>query len=215
MPAEPSDVATTRTAYDTVAEDYAALLRGSVAASPYERGALDLFAGAGTAPGGGPVADLGCGSGRLTGHLRDLGLDLVGVDLSPAMVAIARREHPEVPVAVGSLGHLPLATGSLAGALAWYSLIHTPTERLAAVFAEVHRVLRPGAPLLVGFQVGDEVRGGRRRLYGHDLELDSYRRPPDLVTGAAGAAGFTEVARAVHPPEPPYDCPQAHLLLRR
>jgi SAM-dependent methyltransferase len=212
---EPADVAATRAAYDTVADDYAELLRGSLADSPYERRALGLFAEAVTRSGGGPIADLGCGPGRLTGHLRGLGLAPVNVDLSPAMVAIARREHPGVPGAVGSLGHLPLATGRLAGALAWYSLIHTPTGRLPATLAELHRVLRPGAHLLTGFQVGDEVRGGRRHLYGHDLVLDSYRRPPDLVARHAEAVGFTEVVRTVSAPEPPYDCPQAHLLLRR
>lgn len=211
---EPADVAITRAAYDTVAEDYAELLRGSLADSPFERDALDLFARVVERPGGGRVADVGCGTGRLTGHLVGPGLDLVGVDLSPGMVAVARREHPEVPFAVGSVTGLPLATSSLAGALAWYSLIHTPTERLTAAFEELRRVLRPGGHLLTGFQVGDEVRRGRRHLYGHDVALDSYRRPPDLVARCAAAAGFTEVARTVSPPEPPYDCPQAHLLLR-
>ena len=211
---EPADVAITRAAYDTVAEDYAELLRGALADSSFERGALDLFAEVMARHGGGPIADLGCGPGRLTGYLHGLGLVPVNVDISPAMAAIARREHPGAPVAVGSLGHLPLATGSLAGALAWYSLIHTPTERLTAAFAELGRVLRAGAHLLVGFQVGDEVRRGQRHLYGHDLVLDSHRRPPDLVARCAAAAGFTEVARTVSPPEPPYDCPQAHLLLQ-
>lgn len=209
---EPPDVAATRAAYDTVAADYAELLRGSLSDSPYEQGALDLFAEVVTS---GPVADLGCGPGRLTGPLQSLGLAPVNVDLSPAMVAVARRDHPEAPAAVGSLGHLPLATGSLAAALAWYSLIHTPTERLGTTLAELHRVLRPGGHLLVGFQVGDEVRGGRRHLYGHDLVLDSYRRPPDVMAQHAEAVGFTEIARTVRAPEPPYDCPQAHLLLQR
>ncbi len=91
------DVAATRAAYDTVAEDYAELLRSSLADSPHERAALGLFAELVGAAGGGLVGDLGCGTGRLTGHLVGLGLDVVSLDLSPGMVAVARREHPDVP----------------------------------------------------------------------------------------------------------------------
>ena len=57
----------TRTSYDTVAADYADLLRGAVAASPYDRAVLGLFAElVRSAPG--PVADVGCGPGRITAH---------------------------------------------------------------------------------------------------------------------------------------------------
>lgn len=199
-------------AYDTVAEDYAVLLRSWEGSIRREEEALAGFA---AALGPGPVADVGSGTGRLTGPLRALGLAVVSVDLSPGMLAVARRDHPDVPAVVGSLAHLPLADGGLAGALAWYSTIHTPTERLPHLFGELRRALRPGGLLLVGFQVGDEVRGGRRHLYGHDVVLDSYRRPPDVVAAAATAAGLVEVARTVRAPEPPEDCAQAHLLLRR
>jgi trans-aconitate methyltransferase len=65
---EPPYLRTTRTAYDTVAVDYAELVQ---------------------AAGVGPVADLGCGPGRVTAHLHSLGLSAFGVDLSPAMVAVA------------------------------------------------------------------------------------------------------------------------------
>lgn len=43
------------------------------------------------------VAELGCGPGRVTAHLRDLGLDVFGVDLSPVMIDLAREAYPELP----------------------------------------------------------------------------------------------------------------------
>lgn len=119
---EPADVSATRTAYDMVAESYAELLRDLLAESPWDRAMLATFA---ELVGPGPVGDLGCGSGRLTGHLASLGLDVFGVDLSPGMVEVARRMHPTLRFEVGSLAALDLADASLAGALAWYSLIHT------------------------------------------------------------------------------------------
>lgn len=205
------DLTRTRAAYDTVAEDYLGIVGDAFTDGSVERAALAGFA---ERVGEGLVADVGCGAGRLTGTLRDLGLDVVNLDLSPAMVAVARREHPHVPGAVGALDHLPLADGAVAAALAWYSLITTPTDRLTPVFAELRRILRPGGLLLVGFQVGDEVKH-HRHLYGHDVVLDSYRRPPDVVAAAAERAGLAEVERTVRPPVPPEDSDQAHLLLRR
>src|SRR6478609_10480393 len=123
---EPADVTATRRAYDTVAEEYAALLRDDLAQNAYDRAVLGLFAEQVRERGGGRVGDLGCGPGRIAGHLASLGLEVVGVDLSPRMVEVARREHPGLGFEVGTMAALPFGDAELVGALAWYSIIHTP-----------------------------------------------------------------------------------------
>ncbi|MCP6769125.1 class I SAM-dependent methyltransferase, partial [Klebsiella pneumoniae] len=55
----------------------------------------------------------GCGIGLLCGPLRDRGLDVLGVDLSPGMLTIARRRHPDVRFEVGSLTELDVPDGSV------------------------------------------------------------------------------------------------------
>jgi SAM-dependent methyltransferase len=65
------------------------------------------------------VSDAGCGPGHVTAHLRKLGLDAFGIDLSPAMIDVARREHPELRFEVGSMTDLELADASVAGLLAF------------------------------------------------------------------------------------------------
>ena len=47
-------------------------------------------------------------------------------------------------------------TGVLAGAVCWYSIIHTPPDQLAEAFGELARVLIPGGYLLLGFQAEGE-----------------------------------------------------------
>lgn len=142
---EASYLDATRTAYDTVAADYARLLRSELDAKPLDRAMLAAFAERVRAADAGPVADLGCGPGRVTAHLHALGLTAFGVDLSPEMVAVARRGFPELRFEQGSMTALDLADGSLGGVLAWYSTVHTPPELLPTMFAEFHRVLAPAA----------------------------------------------------------------------
>ncbi|MDS0138866.1 MULTISPECIES: methyltransferase domain-containing protein [unclassified Amycolatopsis] len=210
---EPAFVTETRIAYDTVAGSYAEQLRDLLDESPWDRAMLTTFAElVGTS---GPVGDLGCGPGRLTGYLASLGLDVFGVDLSPGMVEVARRTHPGLRFEVGSMAALDLGDGHLAGAVAWYSLIHTPPAELPPVVAELARVLAPGGRLLTGFQVGDE----RRHIthgYGHDVSFDAYRLPPDYVADLCVAAGLVVEARLVREPHGPYEkTPQAYLLARK
>jgi SAM-dependent methyltransferase len=212
---EAPDLAETRASYDTVAGDYAELLRDELAHQPLDRALLATFAEHVQAIGGGPVADLGCGPGRITVHLEALGLDAFGIDLSPGMVEVARRTYPHLRFGVGSIAALELPDGGLAGALAWYSVIHTPPERLPAVFAEFARVLRPGAPLLMAFQAGDE-RVHLQQGYGHRVSLHAWRRNPDGVAELLHQAGFDVRVRVLREPEPPKEkSRQAYLLATR
>src|SRR6266536_93059 len=159
----------TRESYDAVIADY--VDRVSVGASaerwpvgsdlairPLDRALWAVFAEWVRAAGDGAVADVGCGPGRVTKALKDLGLDVFGVDLSPEMIALARRMHPDLRFEVGSMLSLDMPDGSLGGVMASYSIIHIPWEHRPQVFAEFHRVLTPGGQLMLAFQVGDDRR---------------------------------------------------------
>ncbi|MFG1778924.1 class I SAM-dependent methyltransferase [Micromonospora sp. NPDC049048] len=190
-------LADTRDSYDTVAASYAELVRDLLADAPHERAALASFAELVLAAGGGPVADIGCGPGRVTAHLHEHGLDAFGIDLSPAMVQIARRDHPHLRFEVGSMTDLALADASVAGVVAWYSLIHVPDEEVGPVFAHFRRVLRPGGLLLLGFHVGDESRLKTEGYGGHPMKVHVHRRRPEKLAVWLRAAGFTVVAETI------------------
>ncbi|MFD6680495.1 class I SAM-dependent DNA methyltransferase [Micromonospora parva] len=184
-------LARTSTSYDTVAVSYARLVRDLLAEAPYERAALASFAELVRGTGGGPVADVGCGTGRITAHLHALGVDAFGIDLSPGMIEVARRDHPGLRFEVGSMTDLDLPDGSVAGLVAWYSLIHIPDEEIGGVFTHFRRVVRPGGPLLLGFHVGDETTLKTQGYGGHPMNVHVHRRQPAQVAAWLAENGFT------------------------
>ncbi|WP_137992081.1 class I SAM-dependent methyltransferase [Streptomyces vilmorinianum] len=100
-----------------------------------------------------PVLDIGVGTGIVAAELTARGHRVVGIDLSPGMLARARARLGN-RVAVGDAGRLPVRTASVTQAVSTWLLHAGPDRR--AVFGEAARVLRPGGRYLV-----IPARGGR------------------------------------------------------
>lgn len=185
----------TADAYSAVAVRYAEFARDALDSQPLDRAVLAAFAEL-AAAGDGPVAELGCGPGQTTAHLRDLGLPVFGVDLSPVMIDLARAAHPDLRFEVGSMHALDLADGALRGVVSWYSVIHTPEADMPGYLAEFARVLAPGGHLLLAFF---ESAGEPVTAFDHKVTT-AYRWPIDELAALAGAAGFAEVGRMLREP---------------
>ncbi len=109
----------------------------------------------------GRVVDLGCGSGLWAAELCQAGYDVHGVDISAAMIALARRRAPQATFRRGSLltARLPRcdAVTSLGECLSYTFDVHAGTRALAGLFRRVHHALRPGG--LFVFDVATPGRG--------------------------------------------------------
>ncbi|MEU0666765.1 class I SAM-dependent methyltransferase [Streptomyces lavendulocolor] len=210
----PAYLAAVRASYDTVAADYARLVKPPAEMGPTALSVLAAFTGLVRGSRLGPVADMGCGPGRVTAYLAGAGLPMVGLDLSPRMVGPARRAYPGLPFVVGSMTAAGFGSGTLGGVLAWYSTHHTPPEWLPVVFGEFHRTLAPGGHLLLGGHVGDE----RRRpveAYGHPVTYESHLLPLDRIAGLLERTGLVVTARLEEAPTGPAGRTYAYLLVRR
>ncbi|XRQ16230.1 class I SAM-dependent DNA methyltransferase, partial [Actinomadura welshii] len=193
----------TRDSYDVTAAGYAEETRDLLDRLLHVRAGVVLFSELVRAIGGGPVADVGCGPGHTTALLRELGADAFGIDLSPAMIEIARREHPGARFEVGSMTDLQLDDGSLAGVLAWWSLIYIPDEAVPGVLGQFHRVLRPDGVLAVGFHVGDESK--LETVGEGDQRVQTYvhHRQASQVADWFREAGFVVEAQHLLNPDGP------------
>lgn len=146
----------------------------------------------------GAVLDLGCGPGHLTDYLRSLGADATGIDVVPEFIAHAQAAHPSGDYRLGSFEKLAAASHSIAGILAWGSLIHLPPHDLDGVLAEFRRVMAPAGTLVVAVFVGDEVAA-----FDHKV-VTAYRWPVDEFSERLARAGFAEVERLQRPADGTY-----------
>jgi len=206
-------------AYDAVAGAYDRQLSDELDAKPLDRA---LLTGVVELVGAGTIADVGCGPGHVTRFLAQRHPDVVGIDLSPGMIAVAREQASELALEVGSMLRLPVADGTWAGVIALYSIIHLTADERVAAFGEFARVLRRGGWLLVAFHVDipEFAAGQVSRLttwFGERVEIDGYFLDPSDVLGPLQAAGFALVASLERQPTPGAEYPsrRCYLLCQR
>jgi SAM-dependent methyltransferase len=203
-----------RDTYDRAAEAYARQFLDELAHKPLDCALLDVFA-AELRGRDGVVVDLGTGPGQVARHLQARGLSVLGVDLSPGMIAQARALHPALRFREGSLLALGDPEETYLGATAFYAIVHFTPEEVLAALRELFRVLRPGAPALLAFHVGEEVVALTEFL-GHAVALAWRFFPLETVTRLAQEAGFAvdlELRRRAYPREHPST--RGYLLLRK
>jgi len=216
----PNEVAVgAQAVYDASAEDYGRQFGDELDAKPPDRALLAALV---ELSGPGTIADVGCGPGHVTRYLADHHSDVVGIDLSPAMIAVARARAPEFVYTVGSVLSLPVADRALAGAVAMYSIIHLASDQRAIAFSEFARVVRPGGWLLVAFHVDSpEFAAGEinhlTEWFGRNVQLDGYFLSPDAVTAELADAGFASEAKTERRSIPAVEYPsrRCYLLAQR
>jgi SAM-dependent methyltransferase len=168
--------------------------------------------------------DIGCGEGRLTRHLKQLGHTIVGIDASPSLVSAARATDPSMKIALADAAALPLKDECADLAIAFMSL--HDIDAMPAAVREIARTLKPGgrfclaivhpinsagrfeavsadAPFVIKgdylrpFEYSDAVERG-----GLSMTFHSQHRPLESYFAALEQAGFlVEVLREPNVPD--------------
>ncbi|MFJ9041753.1 class I SAM-dependent methyltransferase [Streptomyces sp. NPDC102406] len=192
----PADLDVVRESYDQVADNYADLMvttgMGDIRRHPWLKAPIDAFADSVGALG--PVLDVGCGPGTVTGYLAERGLDVSGVDLSPRMIENARRLYPRCRFGVASATELDLGEASLGGVLGWWSLFNLPREVLPQVLDHFAYALKPGGYLLTATHVGDEDVERTEAYGGVPVRWTTHQWRPERLVDLIEQAGLRTVA---------------------
>ncbi|HXF40845.1 MAG TPA: class I SAM-dependent methyltransferase [Blastocatellia bacterium] len=131
------------------------------------------------------ILDAGCGTGRNLKQLLQAGSRPIGIDFSQGMLSVARREHPDVPLALADLEQpLPFVTATFDAVLC--ALIGEHLRNLSAVFREFQRVLKKGGRLVfsvyhpamsaAGIEANFERSGVEYRLGAVHYSVDEHIR---------------------------------------
>ncbi|HWE71497.1 MAG TPA: class I SAM-dependent methyltransferase [Acidimicrobiales bacterium] len=99
------------------------------------------------------VLDAGCGSGRVAIELARRGIEVVGVDVDPSMIATARRIGPGLTWVEVDVGELDLGRQFDAVVMAGNVTLFTPPDTQALLVGGCARHLRAGGALVAGFQL--------------------------------------------------------------
>lgn len=191
---------------DDEGEAYAARLAARAATGASMHGEADrVDAALGGRPG--RVLDAGCGTGRVAVELARRGHDVVGVDLDPSMLAVARREAPHLSWVEADLAHLdpadlgdPFDLVVCAGNVV--PLLAEGSE--PAAVAALAAALRPGGALLCGF--GLDVA---------HLPLDHVPVTLEQYDGWCADAGLVLAERCATWEGAPFDGGGYHVSLHR
>jgi len=188
----------TQTSYDNVATEYATRFKDEMDDKPFDRDCLDRLAR--EVGDLGPICDLGCGPGQIARYLHRQGVETLGVDLSPKMVAEAQRLNPEIHFHQGDMLSLPDADNSWGGIAAFYCIIHIPRELVMDALGEMGRV-QPGGILLIAFHIGGEIKH-IDEWWEKPVNLDFAFYLPDQMEVWLKEAGFDLVDTLVREPNP-------------
>lgn len=116
----------------------------------------------------GVALDAACGTGRHAAKLAELGHEVIGVDTTEAMLAVAREKAPAVDFRAGRLEALPVDDASVDLVTCALALTHVPD--LMPVMLEFARVLRPGGQaVLSDMHPLATIHGGIAGFPGEDL----------------------------------------------
>jgi SAM-dependent methyltransferase len=122
----------------------------------------------------GLVVDLGCGSGIWARALTDAGYEVLGIDYSAAMIALARQKAPRARFRRGSYLDValpPCDAVTSVGECLCYLFDRDDNNELAGLFARVYAALRPGGVFVFDMLEPGQLPGGnpvRRHRTGDD-----------------------------------------------
>jgi ubiquinone/menaquinone biosynthesis C-methylase UbiE len=200
--------------YDALAREYAETFSGDHDKKPKDREMLSRFAD--EIGDRRPVWDIGCGPGQTTFFLKNLGIDISGLDLSEKILEEARTIHPELHFQKGNMLDLEFQNDSIAGIVAFYAIVHFTEEQVREAFIEVLRVLQPGGLFLVTYHIGVEMVHLDEFL-GKSIDIDVMFFRPDFILDCLKRCGFERIETFERDPYPgtEYGSRRAYVFARK
>ena len=200
--------------YDVVAKEYAENFSGEHEKKPLDREILSRFSE--EVAGKKPIWDFGCGPGQTTQYLRNLGIEISGLDVSEKLVEQANVIHPGITFRKGNILDLEFENESIAGIVAFYAIVHFSQEQVAKAFREIFRVLQPDGVFLFTYHIGEGTIHMDEFL-GKNVDIDFMFFKTDFISLCIKDAGFEgiEIIERDPYPEVEYQSRRAYVFAKK
>ena len=149
------------------------------------------------------VLDLGCGAGYESMRLRELGADVVGIDISDESIKIAKAKNPDCYFEVMDMRAISSSLGLFDGVVAIASLIHINEGELSLVFSNIKNVLKTLGYFLVIVVAGNGLSEERSHIEinGKQYNRYFYLHNKDTLCTSALEKGFSYIQTIELPKE--------------
>ena len=185
--------------YDKVAKEYAETFSGEHEKKPKDQEILHRFSQ--EVGDRRPVWDCGCGPGQTTKYLKDLGIEISGLDLSEKILEQARTIHPEINFKKGNILELGFENESIDGVVAFYAIVHFTKEQVGIAFREAFRVLQPGGMFHFTYHIGEETIHLDEFL-GKKVDIEFMFFTNDFIFSCLKDSGFEKIEIIEREPYP-------------
>ncbi len=201
--------------YNKTASNYAAKFGDELSHKHLDKILLSAFAAQNA--GKGKLIDLGCGPGQTTKFLADQGLSkLLGTDLSPEMISVARKMFPGIDFETADMLNLHYPDSSFGSAIAFYAVVHFDYEQMAIAFREISRILVNRGEFLFSFHIGDQTVHLDDFLE-KEVDIDFYFFDSARIRDVLETAGFEIIDLIERAPYPEVEYPstRAYIWVRK
>ena len=152
-----------------------------------EKNRLELDYFVNLLPSHGKILDAGCGAGEpVAKYLVEQGFHVTGIDVSPKILEIAKKQVPGGTFLEGDMTHLTFPDQFFDGIVSLYAIWHITRQKHGLVFENFYRVLKPDGILF--FNTAVHAMDGINNFLGARMYWSAPK--PEITLQLVKEAGF-------------------------